>query len=127
TAAAATPASVTIGTNMSDWPTMPDWSPDGKSVIYSLPQSVATWGGLFGTGGRTNDDHEFRAALWTVPYNGSLMFGSPSVFLPSKGENNYYPSYSPDNQFVVFDRAPLSGASNACGPTAPPNETCPND
>jgi hypothetical protein len=32
------------------------------------------------------------------------MFGMPALLLQSMGENNYYPSYSPDGKFIVFDR-----------------------
>src|SRR5262249_10738637 len=35
-------STITFG-NSADRPTMPDWSPDGKSVIYVLPNKVAQW------------------------------------------------------------------------------------
>jgi len=127
-------------------PTMPDWSPDGKSVIYTLPNQVAAWdqgggGGLFGDGGllggfggggtgaRNDDDHAFGGSLYTLPYTGNGAFGTPAVFLASNGENNYYPSYSPDGQFVVFDRAPQNTSVsmiNGCTGTSP-EVFCPND
>jgi len=108
---------------------MPDWSPDGNHVVYVLPSKVASWdtGGL-GTG-RADDDHMFGGNLYTVPYTGNGAFGAPAVFLQSAGENNYYPSYSPDGQYIVFDRAPASsavGAIDGCIGTAP-QVTCPND
>jgi hypothetical protein len=115
-------SSITIGGNAADRPTMPDWSPDGKSVVYVLPASVASWGG------KNDDDHMFGGSLYTVPYTGNNAFGTPAAFLTSKGENNYYPSYSPDGQFIVFDRAPLdssAGAMNGC--VTSPNALCPND
>jgi hypothetical protein len=139
-------STITFG-NAGDRPTMPDWSPDGKTVIYSLPKEVASWDGqaaallgdsglLSGLGGlgtlisgRNDDDHEFGASIYTIPYSGSGQFGMPSEFLASQGENNYYPSYSPDGQYVVFDRAPLStsvSSVDGCVGSSP-QVSCPND
>ncbi len=51
-------------------------------------------------------------------------------FLKSNGENNYYPSYSPDGQYIVFDRAPadtsVSGIDGCVGNPAE-GRSCPND
>jgi Tol biopolymer transport system component len=129
-------STITFGA-AADRPTMPDWSPDGRSVVYALPNTVAAWdqgggggGGRGGVGGaRNDDDHEFGGSLYTLPYNGSGAFGTPTVFLASKGENNYYPSYSPDGQYVVFDRAPQSTgvtAIDGCVGSSP-QVACPND
>jgi hypothetical protein len=124
-------STVTFG-SAGDRPTMPDWSPDGKSVIYVLPQKVAAWdpGGSPGSGGaRNDDDHVFGGSLYTIPYFGNQQFGGPAVFLASAGENNYYPSYSPDGQFVAFDRAPHNTSVttiDGCVGTAP-QMSCPND
>jgi len=126
-------STITFGAS-TDRPTMPDWSPDGKTVIYALPNAVAAWdqgGGLFGGfgGARNDDDHEFGGSIYTLPYSGNGAFGTPSVFLASKGENNYYPSYSPDGAWVVFDRAPdntsVSAISGCVGTS--PQVSCPND
>ena len=131
-------STITFGA-AADRPTMPDWSPDGKNVVYVLPTKVASWGGAgflgFGGGTHLDDDHMFGGSLWIMPYSGSGTFGTPKVFLPSKGENNYYPSYSPDGEFIVFDRAAASTAVSAidgcpiqgsgAGSTA--NANCPND
>jgi hypothetical protein len=133
---AAQVSTITFG-NAADRPTMPDWSPDGTKVIYDLPNMVAAWdqggggrGGRGGGGGRTDDDHMFGGSLWVLPYNGAGSFGTPSVFLQSSGENNYYPSYSPDGQFVVFDRAPSNtsvATIDGCTNSGQPGAMCPND
>lgn len=104
-------------------PTMPDWSADGTTVIYVQPSANASWNG------RTDDAHIFGGSLYTVPYTGGGAFGAPSAFLQSAGENNYYPSYSPDGQLVVFDRAPHDTSVptiDGCTGTAP-HVACPND
>ena len=82
--------------------TMPDWSADGKSVLFVIPQKAGSWAGkIFGGGGGHNDDdHIFGGSLYTMPYTGNGQFGAPAPFLVSGGENNYYPSYSPDGQLV---------------------------
>jgi hypothetical protein len=105
-------------------PTMPDWSADGTQVVYVLPQVNASWGGS-----RADDAHIFGGSLYTLPYNGNNAFGAPSVFLQSNGENNYYPSFSPDGSLVVFDRAPHDTSVpkiDGCTGTTP-HVACPND
>jgi hypothetical protein len=108
-------------------PTMPDWSVDGTSIVYVLPTADANWD----TGLRNDDDHIFGGSLFSAPYMGSGVFGNPAVVIASQGENNYYPSYSPDApaSFVLFDRAPLDttvATLTGCTGTAP-RATCPND
>jgi hypothetical protein len=105
--------------------TMPDWSADGKSVIFVIPQKAGTWTGTFGDMDN-NDDHVFGGSLYTMSYSGGT-FGAPTPFLMSAGENNYYPGYSPDGQLIVFDRVTLqgSGAVDTC--TMTPHPGCPND
>jgi hypothetical protein len=100
-----------------DRPTMPDWSPDGISLAYVLPTKVASWN----SGARIDDDHVFGGSLYTMPYSGGGQFGTSRPLVTSAGENNYYPSYSPDGRFVLFDRAPLDmgvAAVDGCTGTA---------
>ncbi len=126
---------VTIGDPTSR-PTMPDWSIDGTSVVYVQPGASALWDqngspNLAFMGSREDDAHIFSGSLYTVPYVGNGAFGAPAVFLKSGGENNYYPSYSPDQpmSYVIFNRAPLdmsAGSLTGCNGTAP-QAVCPND
>jgi hypothetical protein len=125
---------VTIGTSGTR-PTMPDWSVDGTSLVYVLPSAVAAWdadaGDVIQPGPRSDDDHIFGGSLYTVPYASGGLFGTPALVLQSRGENNYYPSYSPDlsGSLVIFNRAALDtsvGALTGCSGTAP-QVTCPND
>ena len=124
---------ITIG-DATARPTMPDWSVDGTSVVYVQPSAVALWdmnGTMAFQGSRQDDDHIFGGSLYAVPYSGNGAFGTPAVFLQSAGENNYYPSYSPDQPmtYVIFNRVALdmsAGSVTGCttGTNAP---TCPND
>jgi hypothetical protein len=117
--------SVTMGSGGSR-PTMPDWSIDGASVVYVQPSAVAHWDEDAGVA-RDDDDHIFGGSLYTAAYTGNAGFGTPSVLVQSAGENNYYPSYSPDvpMSFVLFDRAPLDTSVNTL--TGCSGGFCPND
>lgn len=78
---------------------MPDVSPDGKLVVFSrnvTPQCVLGFCVNLSVQGAT---------LYTVPFKGMDGFGMPTVLAPANGANNYYPSISPDNQWVVYNRA----------------------
>ncbi len=108
-------------------PTMPDWSVDGTSVVFVQPTAVGSWDGSQ----RHDDDHVFGGSLFAAPYLGAGAFGSPTALVASQGENDYYPSYSPDApaSLVVFDRAPLDmtvATLTGCTGT-PPKALCPND
>jgi hypothetical protein len=106
---------VTIGPAMTR-PTMPDWSVDGATLVYVVPAGEFTW--------RQDDAHIYGGSLYTVPYTGNGTFGSPSLLLGSNGENNYYPSYSPDvpMSYVIFNRVDNMGQGNACA-----GGFCPDD
>jgi hypothetical protein len=97
-------------------PTMPDWSIDGTTLVYVVPAGEFAW--------RTDDAHIYGGSLYTAMYTGNGTFGSPSLLLQSGGENNYYPSYSPDvpMTYVIFNRVESMGAGNACN-----NGFCPDD
>lgn len=74
--------------------TMPDWSPDGSALVYSAsssPPPVAVPGI---TGG----------SLYVAPFS-SGQFGAGTPLVQSQGENNYYPAWSPDSQWVLYNRS----------------------
>jgi hypothetical protein len=83
--------------------TMPDWAPDGRSVVFSSQ----------GAGGGYVD--VTTGALATMSYTyagGTHTFGEPSVILrpplmlPSgMYVNFFFPSFSPDGAYIVFDAA----------------------
>jgi hypothetical protein len=98
-------------------PTMPDWSPDGQTLVYVVPAGTFdSW--------RQDDAHIYGGSLYTVPYTGMGTFGAPSVLIQSNGENNYYPSYSPDvpMSFIIFNRVDNMNQGNACS-----GGFCPDD
>jgi hypothetical protein len=105
-------------------PTMIDWGPDGRSVLFVLPTKVGNW--------RPDDDHVFGGSIYSIPYDPmNRVFGAATPVVTSSGENNFYPSYSPDGSFIAFNRVPLTGTVatiDTCTPTTMgAKQLCPND
>ncbi len=87
--------------------TQPDWGPDDLSIVYVVPTKYAN---QFAPNpySRLDDDHFLGGSLMTISYDpASGMFGMPQPLITSMGENNFYPSYSPDTppSWVAFNRA----------------------
>lgn len=80
---------------------MPDWSPDGLHMAYAKPPPTS-----FPTPGVSS------AAIATMHFNGS-GWDTPVTLVPFNGQNNYYPAYSPDGQWVVFNRSPSNSESSS--------------
>ncbi|MCS6912093.1 MAG: hypothetical protein RMK29_07085 [Myxococcales bacterium] len=85
---------------------MPDVSPDGKQVVFARGSCPVV---LCPTLQVEN------AALLLVPFANDT-FGMPVELVPkAAGQNNYYPSFSPDGRLVVFNR---SGGTSYDAPDA---------
>lgn len=77
--------------------TMPDFSPDGKTVVYVRTSALCIpplCPNLSSTQG----------SLYTAEFLGD-KFGPPKEIVPSAGDNNYYPAISPDGKYVLFNRS----------------------
>jgi len=82
---------------------MPDWSRDGRTVVFARPRGLA----LFGQPG-----HNAPADLLTMSWNGSA-FAAPQPFVTAAGmQNHYYPAISPDDRWVMFNRSAGSSYHN---------------
>lgn len=80
---------------------MPDWSPDGASLVYASPASAPPcFGGFCGAPGVDS------ASIDVIKKAGGVWSTTASVLVPFGGQNNYYPTYSPDGAFVLFNRSP---------------------
>jgi hypothetical protein len=80
--------------------THPDLSPDGTKLVYVRPGTYgADW--TFQTGG----------IFWRTYDQATDTFG-PENPLINDGSNNYYPSWSPDGNWILFNRAPSGDAYN---------------
>jgi hypothetical protein len=82
--------------------TQPDWSPDDSTIVYVQPGSF-----LQNNGGASmmmgDDSHFIGGSLFTKSWNGTIT-GPPTALLMSTGENNYYPAFSSDGSFILFNR-----------------------
>lgn len=74
--------------------THPDFSPDGDAIVYVAPSSPGS-------------DWDFTGgAIITQSFDpGSGTFGSPVTLVAAGAQNNYYPSWSPDAQWILFNRS----------------------
>lgn len=76
---------------------MPAWSPDGSVVAYA--------GGV--TGQPFSDVDFFQSDLVVIrDFNGART--APEILVPSDGQANTYPSFSPDGRTIAFSRGPYS-------------------
>jgi hypothetical protein len=76
----------------------PAWSHDGKTIVYVSTNAAKD--GRLATG---------AADLYAVPYNDRAGgAATPVQGASDPNTNEYYPSYSPDDKYVAFDRAPGS-------------------
>ncbi len=86
--------------------TQPDWSPDGTQVVFSLPRNAAPV---------ANPGHNAPANLVVMPYAAARFGASATLINAPAGENNYYPSWAPDSNWIIFNR---SGAESYASPGA---------
>jgi hypothetical protein len=81
--------------------TMPDWSADGKSVVFVRDSSSSCPLGLCGSQPGVS-----MGTLMLTSVSGASFSGETT--LVSGGGNNYYPSLSPDGAWVAFNRAAMN-------------------
>jgi hypothetical protein len=81
--------------------TMPDWSADGKSVVFVRDSSSACPLGLCGSQPGVS-----MGTLMLTGVSGTSFSGETT--LVSGGGNNYYPSLSPDGAWVAFNRSAMN-------------------
>jgi hypothetical protein len=72
----------------------PDWSSDGTRIAYTRM-------GIAGT----NQRH-FKGSVWMVSQDNAGTFGNPQQLVgETGGKNRYYPAFSPDGSFLVFNES----------------------
>jgi hypothetical protein len=81
--------------------TMPDWSPSGERIVYALPPCTDPMFCGFDIVG---------ASLETAVWDGTMWSPGPEL-VPFTGANNYYPTFSPDGGWVMFNRSPSNASS----------------
>ena len=75
--------------------TMPDWSPGGEQIVYVQTASPPP----FNTAGVAS------GSISTLTRADNEWSSGP-VLVQRNQENNYYPAFSPDGEWVVFSRSP---------------------
>jgi hypothetical protein len=98
--------------------TQPDWTKDGLSIYYTSTDSLISWLPHPGNAAEVNDDHFSGGSIFKMSYDpAGQTFGTPQPVVMTAGalENNYYPSVSPDGQFLVWNRAVASGSGDMQG------------
>jgi WD40 repeat protein len=73
--------------------THPELSPDGTRLAYVKPTTL-NWDWMFGGG-----------QIYTRTYDPVTHAFGPEQPLVTGGGNNYYPSWSPDGEWIVFNRS----------------------
>jgi hypothetical protein len=100
---------------------MPEWSPDGKNIVFiGVPQD-----GFIGS--EMSQGFPLPAGDWILGNAGSVMvmpyndgqFGMATEVVPfvTQSEYHFYPAWSPDSQWIVFATGKFPGSS----PTAANN------
>jgi WD40-like Beta Propeller Repeat len=90
---AATGATISNGT-------MPDFAADGSKVVFARAASSACPLGLCGANPGVDS-----ASLFVAPFSGGT-FGAPVALVGGGGSDNYYyPSFSPDGNWVAFNHS----------------------
>lgn len=84
--------------------TMPDWSPDGQHLIYTRPvEPVQCPVPQFCSAVSVNQGE--------LVLTDTATWQTTDVLVPSTSEqNNYYPSFSPDSEWIVYNQT-LMGSS----------------
>jgi WD40 repeat protein len=81
--------------------THPELSPDGTMLAYVRPTTLA-WDWMFGGG-----------QIYTRSYDATTYSFGPEQPLVTTGANNYYPSWSPDGRWIVFNRSDDASGTGA--------------
>ena len=88
----------------------PDWSPDGSTIVFVKTATPCTPGGAANFGQASI--YAYGGSLVTITNSGGT-WGNEQVLLPAaSGENNYYPSFSPDGKWIAFTKASTSTKSS---------------
>jgi hypothetical protein len=89
---ATTQAALATMTSSAVWVTQPDLSPDGTQLLYVRP---VKW----------NLDYDFRnGQIYVRTYNQATRTFGPETPLVADNQNSFYPSWSPDGQWIAFNK-----------------------
>jgi hypothetical protein len=83
----------------------PDWAPNGVKMVYASPATAPPCVGFCGSTGVDS------ASLQTLTYSGGAWSKTPATLVAFGGQNNFYPTFSPDGKWVLFNRSPSNANS----------------
>lgn len=79
----------------------PDWSPDGKSIAYVKVGQAGTM------------QRMWSGAIEMVTSPDGVMWSAPTELVASEpGKNRYYPAFSPDGGFIIYDESTCPAGNN---------------
>lgn len=84
---------------------MPDWSPNGLKMVYASPATAPPCVGFCGSTGVDS------ASINVITYSGGAWSKASSTLVAFTTQNNFYPAYSPDGKWVMFNRSPSNANS----------------
>lgn len=98
---------------------MPEWSPDGESIVFVRVTARGRLGSDFGSPDVKAGDWFLGDAgdIAVLPYNGG-SFGPAVTIVPASAaqEFHFYPTFSPDSAWILFNSAATPGcASDSAG------------
>lgn len=77
--------------------TQPDWSPDGETIVAVSVK------------GRDDEFHFDGGEIVLIPWNNGEL-GTPETLVPYSAQwNYYYPAWSPDGEWIAYNRTEGSG------------------
>jgi hypothetical protein len=85
----------------SGWVSHPDLSPDGTKLVYVHPNANSGISDWSFDGG----------SIFVRTFDQATGTFGPEQQLVADGQNNFYPSFSPDGQWILFNKAPLGASS----------------
>jgi hypothetical protein len=84
----------------------PDLSPDGKRLVYATnPDGDYDWDFISGQ-------------IYTRTYDQATRTFGPETALVNDGKNNFYPSWSPDGNWILFNKVTASGGNTYDDPNS---------
>jgi hypothetical protein len=91
----------------SGFSTMPDWAPDGQHIVY-----VSTSGG----GPAVEAPAVSGGSIVLANFDGT-SWSTGATLADAAGGNNYHPTYSPDSQWILYNRSPsnINSMGNSSG------------